>query len=258
MPVLYANNKNGESRLIRSLLTPMELRAHTSWVAMRNRCKRTDEGFADIASYHGKGITVCERWIGSFDTFLADMGPCPSPLHSIDRRKNGEGYSPENCKWSTAKEQAINRASTVLVPIGDRTETLSDWERISGVKASTIRKRIKSGRPEHEWLSPEALPHRAGHQIPIDGRVQSAAKWAAEIGVTAPCILYRIKIGLTGRDILNPPPPKMRAPGSGRPKGSVNKPKIPIDDGATRPKESQDASETGRDLHEEDKGERAG
>ncbi len=82
---------------------------YACWIGMRRRCYvPTDRSF-DL--YGGRGITVCDQWRASFANFLADMGPRPSPKHSIDRINNDGNYEPDNCRWATASQQVSNRRS---------------------------------------------------------------------------------------------------------------------------------------------------
>jgi len=77
-----------------------------AWSMMRDRCRKGHSN----SKYHGdRGIAVCERW-NKFENFLADMGPRPSPKHSLDRYPNNDGhYEPGNCRWATKSEQSRNR-----------------------------------------------------------------------------------------------------------------------------------------------------
>ena len=77
-----------------------------SWWAMKQRC--TDVNHKNYGTYGGAGIEVCERW-SNFTNFIKDMGPKPTPEHSIDRIDGTKGYYKENCRWSTAIEQANNK-----------------------------------------------------------------------------------------------------------------------------------------------------
>jgi len=56
--------------------------------------------------YGGRGI---EFRFKSFAEFFAELGPRPSPEHSIDRLDNDGHYEPGNVRWATRKEQARNK-----------------------------------------------------------------------------------------------------------------------------------------------------
>ena len=78
-----------------------------TWFNMIYRC--TNPEHKDYKYYGGRGITVCQRWLDSFEDFKKDIGERSSPQHTIDRIANEGNYEPSNVKWSTRKEQRNNQ-----------------------------------------------------------------------------------------------------------------------------------------------------
>lgn len=139
------------------------------WTDVKGRCLNPKH--KSFPSYGGRGITVCEQWRNSFTAFLADVGPRPSKIHSIDRFPNNDGnYEPGNCKWSTPTEQANNRRCTALLNAFGETKPISQWARDLGISKSAIRGRLKRG------LSPEKSLY--------GGRLVRDRLWAQKAWVT--------------------------------------------------------------------------
>lgn len=85
---------------------------YRAWSSMKTRCNPNYKDRPDYPNYAGRGIKVCERWLTSFQNFLSDMGPRPSPQHSVDRINVDGDYEPSNVRWATTHEQAGNRRNS--------------------------------------------------------------------------------------------------------------------------------------------------
>lgn len=83
---------------------------YITWQMMLSRCH--SESSTCFYKYGAKGISVCDRWRGSFESFLADMGARPQGK-TIDRINSNGNYEPGNCRWANANQQAANKGKSV-------------------------------------------------------------------------------------------------------------------------------------------------
>lgn len=118
---------------------------HNAWMRMIDRC--SNPNCPEWHNYGGRGIQVCDRWIGSFVAFLEDMGPRPSARHSVDRYpdKNGN-YEPGNCRWATPKEQSRNTRRNIFVDLDGENVSLVEACERSGVNYDAAKWRHHAGR----------------------------------------------------------------------------------------------------------------
>lgn len=127
------------------------------WTLINNRCYRPNSKSYPL--YGGRGIYVCERWQSSmarqinglqrdrsgFQRFIDDMGPPPSPAHSLDRIDNNGPYSPENCRWATTSEQSYNRRSNRVIEFRGELKCLGELAKQFSIHPATITKRLLLG-----------------------------------------------------------------------------------------------------------------
>lgn len=104
---------------------------YPTWYGMVARCQNPKA--QSYRNYGGRGITVCDRWLESFENFYADMGDRPSKQHTLDRIDNDGSYSPENCRWATWEEQANNRRNNVWIEFQGERLSAAQWSRRLGV-----------------------------------------------------------------------------------------------------------------------------
>lgn len=146
-------------------------REYRTWNHMKARC--TNPKSDNFRNYGGRRITVCQRWMDSFEAFLSDVGPAPTRHHTLDRfpDKNGS-YEPGNVRWATQVEQANNTRANITYVIEGVEKTLSDWVADSGLKYTTVWQRLRNGWAIKDALrlSPLYNPPRRGSGIKLGRR----------------------------------------------------------------------------------------
>lgn len=80
-------------------------KSYTTWQGMMKRCYNKQT--RSYKNYGERGISVCLRW-HDFRNFLSDMGE-PQKGMTIERKNVAKGYTPKNCIWIPAANQAKNR-----------------------------------------------------------------------------------------------------------------------------------------------------
>jgi hypothetical protein len=137
-------------------------RLYKIFCGMKQRCYNTNE--KAYHNYGGRGITVCDEWLNNTLLFIAwaKSNGYKNNL-TIERINNDKGYSPDNCKWATRKEQNRNRRDNVFITFKKETKNLIDWAEYLNMNHHTIMNRIKSG-----WTVKDALTVK-----PVVGRNQT-------------------------------------------------------------------------------------
>jgi hypothetical protein len=78
---------------------------------MKQRCG--DPNATNFKNYGGRGIKVCNRWLGTdgFPNFLADMGERPNGM-TLDRIDVNGNYEPSNTRWADVETQQNNKRNS--------------------------------------------------------------------------------------------------------------------------------------------------
>lgn len=149
----YVYNPNRLFNRVRHGLA--DTRLYRIWSAMKRRC--VNSNYPDYKNYGGRGISICDEWIKDFMSFYywaQDNGYNDSL--TLDRINNDGNYEPSNCKWSSYKEQSINRRNMKTLTIFGETKTVYEWlkDKRCNVKTdTTILNRIKKGMSNEEAIT---------------------------------------------------------------------------------------------------------
>lgn len=187
-----------------------------SWEGLLDRCY--SEKSQKYPLYGALGVTVCQRWIDSYENFLADMGERPLGT-TIDRHPDPHGnYEPDNCRWATPKQQANNRRDNHILEAFGRKQTLKQWSEEYKIPTGTIRGRLSRFSAEQALtmglyeglMGPEAKAFYRNRKstvfIEAFGQKKALVEWAEEYDINAAVLSARIrKRGMTPEEALTTP-----------------------------------------------------
>jgi hypothetical protein len=117
---------------------------------MKQRCH--NKSYVVYKDYGARGISVCDRWRDSFESFLSDMGSTYADGLQIDRIDFRGNYEPANCRWVNRHTQASNKSNNRFIELNGERLTHHAWSKKLGWNEAVIHKRMKRG-----WTGIEAI-----------------------------------------------------------------------------------------------------
>jgi len=195
-------------------------------------------------NYGGRGISVCNEWLSSIDSFIdfainnGFIDKC-----DIDRIDNDRNYEPSNVRFVDRKTNSRNRRSSKKLTINGVTRLLCEWSELSGLSHQAIHWRIKNGVSDDDILNPETcstvvvngikytvkelsekynikvdtiewrirhgyinddLIKPTGKHVTINGVTKNINDWASIIGISKSTLSHRIVSGYTDNELLQP------------------------------------------------------
>lgn len=134
------------------------------YITYNNMKKRCYDINSDHYKWYGEeGKTICEEWIGkngfiNFSKWAFSNGY--SEDLTIDRIDNTKGYSPDNCRWVTMKQNCRNKRNNHLITIDGETKTLVEWCEQYNISETVVRSRIRIGWDDVKSITTPKLRNR--------------------------------------------------------------------------------------------------
>lgn len=115
---------------------------HAAYHSARQRCINPKN--VGYKNYGGRGIQFKFK---NFMELFNEVGPKPTPAHSLDRRNNEGHYEPGNVRWATGVEQHNNK----------RRRGFTSTTRNKGVVPKVLRTHAGDGTIEFGWTTPDKI-----------------------------------------------------------------------------------------------------
>lgn len=133
-------------------------RLYTTWAGMKERCLNPNDDCYN--RYGGRGITVCDEWINSFENFrdwAYSSGYDDNSTareQSIDRIDPNGNYCPENCRWVDFYTQQKNKENTWYINVNGEKITILDFCRAHNISTpTTVKNQVDKGYTPEEIIN---------------------------------------------------------------------------------------------------------
>jgi hypothetical protein len=137
----------------------------------------------------------------SFENFLTDLGPKPSPKHSLDRINPAGNYEPENCRWITIKEQQNNKNNNQHINVDGNNLTIAEVALLIGVPYRTLANRFH--KYQDGLITYEQLLLKGNQRCVYLPTGESLTQAAKRIGITITAVKYRMHRYAIGKMSIN-------------------------------------------------------
>lgn len=208
---------------------------YNAWHNARQRCY--NEAVPGYGVTGQLGIRVEDRWLHSFETFLEDVGPRPSPGHALVRLNTSLHYQGGNVQWAelnklsreTRRLTASPRTRLTVIAWRGQSKTPAGWAEEFGISKEVLLRRygdyghtmeeiaglVARRRQARRLLSflnkqPVGRPalarssRRRGARYTHGGQTLDLREWSAVSGVNINTLHGRIKRGWTMERALTP------------------------------------------------------
>lgn len=164
---------------------------YQTWASMKDRCSNSNS--ENFINYGGRGISVCDRWLNSFENFYNDIGDRPSDDHSIDRINNDGNYEPGNCKWSTSEEQNNNTSRNKFYNYNGKNYSIEQLSKEYNINENTLTTRLSRGLTIEEAIN-KPIGEHSGNTV---------MKLSKETGINNKTLYSRLRRGYSIEEAIN-------------------------------------------------------
>lgn len=119
-------------------------RLYKLWSNIKANCY--NENSRDYHLYGALGIEMCSEWKESYEAFRDwSLANGYHEKLTLDRIDDKLDYTPENCVWVPMKHVANNVKRDRCITFGGESHNLTEWSKITGIPADSIRFRLNNG-----------------------------------------------------------------------------------------------------------------